>query len=202
MLDETTIRLTNHINTAQTTMWSANCVTTCVCPQQMQNVGPQHGMQGQQYGNGYGTQRGHGPMGMGNPNSAMTTMGMGSMSGGMNGMSPMNSMANMGMMGQHGSMMGGMGPGSMGPGSMPMNKMSMQRREPSSVTCLVVCGVPHSTECNKIRLVLRSINPKSVFRRNIKGMLLARLGSVSFGVWTTCNGAPSGYYLPLFKPAS
>ncbi|CAG2061582.1 unnamed protein product [Timema podura] len=92
----------------------------------MQNVGPQHGMQGQQYGNGYGTQRGHGPMGMGNPNTAMTTMGMGSMGGGMNGMSPMNSMANMGMMGQHGSMMGGMGPGSMGPGSMPMNKMSMQ----------------------------------------------------------------------------
>ncbi|GFG29558.1 hypothetical protein Cfor_12375 [Coptotermes formosanus] len=103
----------------------------------MQNV-PQHGMPAQQYGNTYGNQRGHGPMGIGNPNSAMTTMGnmgMGSMGGGMNGMNPMNSMANMGMMGQnggmHGNMMGGigpgsMGPGSMGPGSMPMNKMGMQ----------------------------------------------------------------------------
>ena len=111
----------------------------------MQNV-PQHGMPAQQYGNTYGNQRGHGPMGIGNPNSAMTTMGnmgMGSMGGGMNGMNPMNSMANMGMMGQnggmHGNMMGGMGPGSMGPGSMgpgsmgpgsmPMNKMGMQVRQ-------------------------------------------------------------------------
>jgi hypothetical protein len=105
----------------------------------MQSV-PQHGMPAQQYGNTYGSQRGHGPMGIGNPNSAMTTManmGMGSMGGGMNGMNPMNSMANMGMMGQnggmHGNMMGGMGPGSMGPGSMgpgsmPMNKMGMQVR--------------------------------------------------------------------------
>jgi hypothetical protein len=112
---------------------------------QMQNV-PQHGMPAQQYGNTYGNQRGHGPMGIGNPNSAMTTMGnmgMGSMGGGMNGMNPMNSMANMGMMGQnggmHGNMMGGMGPGSMGPGSMgpgsmPMNKMGMQVRHSHAVT--------------------------------------------------------------------
>jgi hypothetical protein len=99
---------------------------------QMQNV-PQHGMSAQQYANTYGGQRGHGPMGIGNPNTAMTTManmGMGSIGGGMNGMNPMSSMANMGMMGQnagmHGSMMGGMGPGSMVPGSMPMNKMGMQ----------------------------------------------------------------------------
>jgi len=117
----------------------------------MQNV-PQHGMPAQQYGNTYGNQRGHGPMGIGNPNSAMTTMGnmgMGSMGGGMNGMNPMNSMANMGMMGQnggmHGNMMGGMGPGSMGPGSMgpgsmPMNKMGMQVRHSHTITLVMLCS--------------------------------------------------------------
>lgn len=69
-------------------------------------------MQGQQYGSGYGQQRGHGPMGM-------SGMGMNSM----NGMNPMNSMANMGMnaAAMHNNMMSGMGPGTMN-----MNKMAMQ----------------------------------------------------------------------------
>lgn len=94
----------------------------------MQNIPQQYG------GTGYGTpQRGHAPMGMGNPPP-------GSM-----GMNPMNNMGSMGMMGQGGAMHGQMMGGGMGPGSMSMNKMGMQvckpmteRREPTKLLCSVV----------------------------------------------------------------